>query len=135
VRVSLPKLFRHNAKLATARIGDFERPMTPFIARAVRAVMRAAMQQTTERPARAAPVPVSYQAEVAAIQASFAIKLDDLRRRLPPAELGAAIRALRAWKASELRAIRERRALKRDGDRHAREEQLRAKPSSYEPTH
>ena len=65
-RLSLPKIFRHAAKIATACTGDFNRSLMPFLSRVARAVIRDAAQQTTQHP-QAEPESCSYEAEVAAI--------------------------------------------------------------------
>lgn len=108
----MSKVFRHHAKMTTARIGDFDRPLTPFVARAAQAIIRAAMQQATEPAA-----PVGHEAEVLAVMTTFAARIDNARKYLAPTERAAAIRALKLEKAAALRAIRERQAVERHANR------------------
>ena len=114
--MALPKIFRHAAKTATAAIGDFERPLYPFLGR----VAKVAIEDAAEQIAEPAAEPVSYEAEIAATMASFSIRMKELRRTCSPSELGAAMQGLKAEKALALLAIKERRRAKADSNRAAR---------------
>src|SRR5208282_2390141 len=89
-RSRLAATFRHQAKIATARIGDFDRPLYPVIARLVSELISNAAEQTTRRlptePQRAAAsVPLwSYEAEVRAIVARYVGAIEEARRSGKP---------------------------------------------------
>ena len=104
------------AKTTTAAIGDFDRPLHPFLGRVAQTVLQDAAEQIAEPAAES----VSYEAEVAAIMTSFAIRMKELRRTCSPTELGAAMQGLKAERARVLLAIKERRRAKADSSRAAR---------------
>jgi hypothetical protein len=120
--------FRHNARITTARIGDFDRPLYPFIARAASAIIAHAAEQTTGRfhPARprptSSPLPWSFDAEVRAIAARYAGAIEEARRSGKPShEIDGIIRGLRHQQAQEIRAMRRRRREEAAQRRAARE--------------
>jgi hypothetical protein len=105
-------MFRHAAKLAAARIGDFDRPLYPYLARVATVAVRDAAKQTTRRQERE-PEACSYEAEVADIRARYGKAIDEARRANKPRhEIEAIIRALRYQQAQEIAAVRERRKAK-----------------------
>ena len=105
----MPKLFRHTAKLAAAPIGDFERPLCPYLARVAAVAMRDAAAQTTRRQ-EPEPEACSYEAEVADIRARYGKAIDEARRaNTPRHEIEAMICALRYQQAQEIAAVRRRR--------------------------
>ena len=109
--------FRHQARrITTARIGGFDRPLTPFIARAASAIMDHAAAPMTRRlepePKRSTAHPMrwSFDAELRAIAARFAGAIEEARRSGKPRhEIEAIIRGLRHQQAQEIAAMRRRR--------------------------
>jgi hypothetical protein len=104
-------MFRHAAKTSTARIGDFERPLFPFVARVARAAVRDAAEKLTAREHE--PEAYSYEAEVLAIRSRYGTAIDAVRRlNLPRQEIEAIIRGLREQQRKELIGVRQRRKAK-----------------------
>jgi hypothetical protein len=101
--------FRHQAKIATARIGDFDRSQLPFLSRVVSAVIRDAAEQATRRQ-EPEPQAWSYEAERRDIVSRYSLAVIEARRSNKPRhEIEAIIRALRYQQALELAAMRRRR--------------------------
>jgi predicted metal-dependent phosphoesterase TrpH len=102
-------MFRHAAKIAAVRIGDFERPLYPYLARVATVAVRDAAAQTTRRR-EPEPEACSYEAEVADIRARYGTAIDAARRANKPRhEIEAIMRALRYQQALEIAAVRRRR--------------------------
>ena len=111
-RLSLPKIFRHAAKIATARAGDFNRSLMPFLSRVARAVIRDAAQQTTQHP-QAEPEPCSYEAEVAAIVGRYGAAIRAVKRlNMPKEQIAAIIWGLMQQQSGEIHAVQMRRKAK-----------------------
>ena len=109
MRVALPKVFRHAAKISTARIGDFERPLHPFLARVAVVAVRHAAEQTTRRQLPE-PEAASNEAEVKAIVGRYASAIDAARRlNKPRHEIDAIVRAIRHQQTLDLAAVCRRR--------------------------
>jgi hypothetical protein len=75
---------------------------------------------------------VSYEAEAAAINAVFRMKLIGLRRRFRPWEIPAVMRAIRDEKQAAMQAMRERRQAAGFAERQRRR-QARAPPQVKPP--
>jgi hypothetical protein len=59
----------------------------------------------------------AFAAEAEAIAGVFAAKMAGLRRRVPPWEIPAAMRALRDERQAAFKSLRERRKIAREGDK------------------
>jgi hypothetical protein len=102
-------VFRHAAKLGTARIGDFNRSIYPFLTRVAALAVRNAAEQTTRRQ-DPEPEAYSYEAEAADIRARYGMAINAARHSNKPRdEIEAIIRALRYQQVVELAAMRRRR--------------------------
>ena len=106
------KLFRHAAKIATARLGDFNRSLMPFLSRVARAVIRDAAQQTTQHP-QPEPEPCSYEAEIAAIVGRYGAAIDAVRRlNMPKEQIAAIVWGLMKQQRDEIHTVQTRRKAK-----------------------
>ncbi len=111
-RLSLLKIFRHAAKIATACTGDFNRSFMPFLSRVARAVIRDAAQQTTQHP-QAEPESCSYEAEIAAIVGRYGAAIRAVKRLgLPKEQIAAIIWGLMQQQSGEVHAVQMRRKAK-----------------------
>ena len=113
MRVALPKIFRHAAKIATAKIGDFNRSLMPYLARVATVVRTAAEQTTQHQHPQPDPEPCSYEAEIAAIVGRYGAAIAAIRAlNMPRHEMEAIIRGLREQQSNEIHAVQTRRKAK-----------------------
>ena len=111
-RLSLPKIFRHAAKITTACTGDFNRSLMPFLSRVARAVIRDAAQQTTQHP-QPEPESCSYEAEVAAIVGRYGAAIAAVRSlNMPKEQIAAIVWGLMKQQRDEIHAVQTRRKAK-----------------------
>lgn len=123
------KRFRHSAKVTTANIGDFERPVTPHIMRAVKDVLT----RTTTKPLVIEEVEssIDWDAVLDNAYKRYAAKIAETRKNTPKAERAAAVAALKWERGLTVQAIKERRA----NERHAiRLERIRKRPPPEPPS-
>lgn len=113
MRVALPKLFRHAAKIATAKIGDFNRSLMPYLARVASVVRTAAEQTTQHQHPQPDPAPCSYEAEVAAIVGRYGAAIAAVRAlNMPRQQMEAIIRGLMEQQRDEISGVQKRRKAK-----------------------
>ena len=113
MRVALPKIFRHAAKITTAKSADFNRSPVPYLAR-VATVARTAAEQTTQHPP---PEPelesCSYEAEIAPIVGRYSAAIAAVRwLTMPRQQIEAIIRGLMEQQRDEISGVRNWRKAK-----------------------
>jgi hypothetical protein len=113
VRVALPKIFCHGAKITTAKIGDFNHSTMPYLARVATAARTAAEQTTHHQHPQPEPAPCSYEAEIAAIAGRYGAAIAAVRwLTMPREQIEAIIRGLMEQQRDEILGVRNRRKAK-----------------------
>ncbi len=113
MRVALPKIFRHAAKITTAKITDFNHSPMPYLAR-VATVARTAAEPTTPHPMpEPEPELCSYEAEIAPIVGRYGAAIRAAQwLTMPREQIEAIIRGLIEQQRDEISGVRNRRKAK-----------------------